>query len=171
MPSGGVVSPEEDITYTALYMRFEAMRGAALVFPEDETHLRFYAAVEQEALEKIAETDATVSFFATIVSEDGNEMSSPVSLGGIDESFDTTWQILSADTEALDENTYNTDYSMHFWALCTYSDGSVQASAPDGIYSIRNAAQVATAALADITIQYENDIVEQLKKIVSALTA
>ena len=74
--------------------------------------------------------------------------------------------VLSADTEVLDEKSYNTDYSMRFWALCTYSDGSVQASMSDGIYSIRSATQVATAALADTAIQYESDIVEQLKKIV-----
>ena len=171
MPSGGLVSPEEDITYTALYMQFEAMKGAALVFPNDETHLRFYAAAETQALEKVADTNACISFFATVVNEDGTEASTPVALGGIDESFETTWQVLSADTDALGEESYNTNYSMRFWAVCTYSDGSVQASTPSGIYCQRSATQVAKAALADTTIQYESFVVEHLNKIVSAAIA
>ena len=171
MPSGGLVSPEEDITYTALYMQFEAMKGAALVFPNDEPHLRFYAAAETQALEKVADTNACISFFATVVNEDGTEASTPVALGGIDESFETTWQVLSADTDALGEESYNTNYSMRFWAVCTYSDGSVQASTPSGIYCQRSATQVAKAALADTTIQYESFVVEHLNKIVSAAIA
>ncbi len=170
-PSGGVVSPKEDITFTALYMRFEMMRGAALVFPEGETHLRFYAAAEIETLEKLANSNAGISFFATVVNEDGTEESVPISLGGLDESFGTTWRVLSADTNAIDANSYNTNYSMRFWALCTYSDGSVQASTPDGIYCQRSAAEVASAALADATIQYDSNILEHLREIVSAITA
>ena len=167
LPSGGSVSPQEDITYTALYMRFEQMRGAALVFPEDETHLRFYAAAETEALERLANSNATITFFATVVNEDGTEEASPVALGGIDESFGTTWRVLSADTKALGEDTYNENYSMRFWAICTYSDGSVQASMPVGIYCQRSATQIASAALADTTIQYDSDIVRHLMQIVS----
>ncbi len=170
LPSGGVIAPEEDITYTALYMRFEQMRGAALVFPEDETHLRFYAAAEIETLEKLAASNATISFFATIVDEDGTEISTPVTLGGIDNSFETTWRVLSADTQTLHEDTYNTNYSMRFWALCTYSDGSVQASMPRGIYCQRSACEVARAALADTTVQYDSNIVKHLMQIVSATT-
>ena len=167
MPSGGVVSPEEDVTYTALYMRFEQMRGAALVFPADETHLRFYAAAEMATLDKISATDATVSFFATVVSENGAEETTPVMLGGSEDAFDTAWRTLSADTKALDKNSYGANYSMRFWALYTYSDGSVQAFMPDGIYCQRSAAEVATAALADTTVQYDNDIIEHLMQIVS----
>jgi hypothetical protein len=47
----------------------------------------------------------------------------------------------------------------------------VQASAPDGIYCQRSAADVASAALADTTVQYDNDILEHLKEILSATTA
>ena len=171
MPSGGVVSPKEDITYTALYMRFETMRGAALVFPKDETHLRFYAAAESDTLEKLRDSNATISFFATIVNEDGSEIPSAVTLSGLNDSFGTVWQVLSADTEVLDANSYSTNYSIRFWAVCTYSDGSVQASTPDGIYCQRSARDVASAALADTTVQYESKIVEYLKEIISATTA
>ena len=170
-PSGGTVSPEEDITYTALYMRFEQMRGAALVFPEDETHLRFFAAAELSTLEKLAKSNANISFFATVVSEEGTQISTPVSLGGVDNSFDTAWRVLSADTPALDESCYNKNYSMRFWAVCTYSDGSMQASTPKGIYCERSAATVASAALADPTVQYDNKIVEHLLQILGATTA
>lgn len=167
LPSGGVISPEEDITYTALYMRFEQMRGAALVFPEDETHLRFYAAAETDVLEKLEQSNANITFFATVVSEDGTEEASPVTLGGTDNSFGTNWRVLSADTKALGEDSYNKNYSMRFWAVCTYSDGSVQASMPTGIYCQRSANEIASAALADTTIQYESDIVRHLQQIVS----
>ena len=170
MPSGGTISPEEDVTYTALYMRFEQMRGAALVFPEDEVHLRFYAAAELATLEKLADTNATISFFATIVNENGTEETTPVTFGKTDTAFDTTWRTLSADTKALEENSYHTNYSMRFWALYIYSDGSVQASSPSGIYCQRSAVEVASAALADATIQYDGDIVRHLEKIVSATT-
>ena len=171
LPSGGIVSPEEDITYTALYMRFEQMRGAALVFPNEETHLRFYAAAETDTLEKLKNSNATISFFATVVNEDGTEEASPVAWGGTDNSFDTTWQVLSADTQAIDEDCYNKEFSMRFWAIYTYSDGSVQASMPRGIYCERSATEIASAALADTTVQYESDIVRHLTKIVSATTA
>ena len=171
LPSGGVVSPEQDITYTALYMRFEQMRGAALVFPEDETHLRFYAAAETDTLEKLAQSNASISFFATALNEDGTAKDTPVAFGGIDESFDTTWQVLSADTKALGKDSYNTNYSMRFWAVCIYSDGSMQTSTPDGIYCQRNAIQVATAALADTTVQYDSNVTEHLQEIVSVTNA
>ena len=170
-PSGSVVCPEEDITYTALYMRFEAMRGAALVFPEDETRLRFYAAAELETLEKLAASNATLTFFATAIDEDGTAVSTPVSLKGIDNSFDTSWRILSADTKALDKATYNEKFSMRFWAVCTYSDGSVQACAPNGIYCERSATEIATAALADTSVQYDDGVIEHLMQILSATTA
>lgn len=170
-PSGGVAIPEEDTTYTALYMQFETMRGAALVFPEGETHLRFYAAAEADTLQKLEASNADISFFATVVTESGVEKNVPVTLGGSDNAFDTTWRVLSADTEALDANSYNTEFSMRFWAVCTYSDGSVKASSPNGIYCQRSATEVASAALADTTIQYDSTIVEHLKAIVSATTA
>lgn len=170
-PSGGVVIPEEDTTYTALYMQFETMRGAALVFPEGETHLRFYAAAEADTLQKLEASNADISFFATVVNETGVEKNVPVTLGGADNSFDTTWRVLLADTEALDADSYDTEFSMHFWAVCTYSDGSVKASSPNGIYCQRSAAEVASAALADATIQYDSTIVEHLRAIVSATTA
>jgi hypothetical protein len=60
---------------------------------------------------------------------------------------------------------------MRFWALCTYSDGSVQASAPDGIYCKRSATQIASAALADTTVQYDSNLVELLRDIISKTTA
>jgi hypothetical protein len=97
--------------------------------------------------------------------------SDTVAFGEIDNSFDTTWQVLSADTKALDEDAYNEKFSMRFWALCTYSDGSVQASMPHGIYCERSACEIASAALADTTVQYESDIVRHLAEIVSATTA
>lgn len=170
-PSGGVVSPEEDTTYTALYMRFEQMRGAALVFPDGETHLRFYAAAELSTLEKLEESNATLNFFATVVNEDGTSVSAPVTLGGTDNSFNTAWRVLSADTQALDENTYNKEFSMRFWAVCTYSDGSVQACAPNGIYCERSATEVAAAALTDTSVQYDDSIIERLMQILAATTA
>ena len=97
-------------------------------------------------------------------------MSVPVSLRGLDESFDTTWRVLSADTEALDIDSYDSEFTMHFWSVCTYSDGSMKASAPDGIHYKRSATEIAKAALADTTIQYENRIVDLLMQIVSATT-
>lgn len=60
---------------------------------------------------------------------------------------------------------------MRFWAVCTYSDGSMQASMSRGIYCQRSAAEVASAALADTTVQYDSDIVKKLTKIVCATTA
>jgi hypothetical protein len=133
--------------------------------------LRFYAAAELAPLEKLASSNADISFFATIVSEEGIEVSTPVKLGGVDNSFDTAWRVLSADTQALDENTYNKNYSMRFWAVCTYSDGSMQACAPKGIYCERSATTVASAALADTTVQYDQKIVEHLLQILDAVTA
>lgn len=171
LPSGGVISPQEDVTYTALYMRFEAMRGAALVFPNDETHLRFYAAAETDTLEKLKKSNASISFFATVVNENGTEAASTVTFGGTDSAFDTTWQVLSADTQALEADCYDDKFSIRFWALCTYSDGSVQASMPSGIYCERSACEIANAALADTTVQYESGIVRHLTEIVSATTA
>lgn len=170
-PSGGVICPKEDISYTALYMRFEQMRGAALVFPENGAHLRFYAAAEVDALDKLALSNASISFFATVVNENGTEETTPVTLGGIDNSFETTWRTLSADTPLLTEEDYTTNYSMRFWAVYIYSDGSMQASSPRGIYCQRSAAEVASAALADTTVQYDSKIVEFLTKIASATTA
>ena len=170
-PSGGVICPKEDISYTALYMRFEQMRGAALVFPENGAHLRFYAAAEVDALDKLALSNASISFFATVVNENGTEETTPVTLGGIDNSFETTWRTLSADTPLLTEEDYTTNYSMRFWAVYIYSDGSMQASSPRGIYCQRSAAEVASAALADTTVQYDSKIVDFLTKIASATTA
>ena len=152
-------------------MRFEQMRGAALVFPEGETHLRFYAAAELSTLEKLAESNATLNFFATVVNEDGTSVSAPVTLGGTDNSFNTAWCVLSADTQALDENTYNKEFSMRFWAVCTYSDGSVQACAPNGIYCERSATEVAAAALTDTSVQYDDSVIERLMQILAATTA
>lgn len=171
MPAGGIITPIEDVTYTALFMHFEQMQGAALVFPNGKTHLRFYAAAESETLEKIALTDANVSFFATVVNEDGTEEASAVSLGGTNDAFDTTWRVLAADTLPLETNTYSQAYSMRFLAVYNYSDGSVQTSTPNGIYCQRSASQVAHAALADTTVQYESDIIEHLTEIVSVTTA
>ena len=96
---------------------------------------------------------------------------SPVTLRGLDNSFETTWRILSADTKVIEEDAYNAQFSMRFWAICTYSDGSVQASAPCGIYCERSAAEVASAALADTTVQYDSNVAEHLAKIVLAATA
>lgn len=170
VPSGSTVTPTENTTYTALYMRFEQMSGAALVFPEDETHLRFYAAAESSILEKLSQSDAEISFLATVIHEDGTEEVTPVLLRGTDTAFDTTWQVLSADTLPIEEDHYDRIYSMRFWAVCYYSDGTVKTFLPDGIYCNRSAAEVAHAALSDTTVQYDSHIVEHLTQIVSATT-
>ena len=166
-PSGAIISPEENITFTALYMQLEQMYGAALVFSNDETHLRFYAAAEIDVIEKLSFSNAKISFSATVVSDDSCEEIVPVTFNSIEDAFGTSWRILSADTKALDEKLYNQNYSMQFSAVCTYSDGSVQTSNFNGIYCQRNATQVAKAALADKNIQYDSDIVEHLTKILS----
>ena len=106
-----------------------------------------------------------------MVNENGTEAASTVTFGGTDSAFDTTWQVLSADTQALEADCYDDKFSIRFWALCTYSDGSVQASMPGGIYCERSACEIANAALADTTVQYESGIVRHLTEIVSATTA
>ena len=166
-PSGAIISPEENITFTALYMQLEQMYGAALVFSNDETHLRFYAAAEIDIIEKLSVSSAKISFSATVVSDDGCEEIVPVTFSGIEDARGTSWRILSAETKALDEKLYNQNYSMQFSAVCTYSNGSVQTSNFNGIYCQRNATQVAKAALADKNIQYDSNIVEHLTKILS----
>jgi hypothetical protein len=88
-----------------------------------------------------------------------------------DAAFDTEWQILSAETLALTKFQLTEQFSMSFYALFSYSDGSVQAILPHGIYCTRSATDVAYTALSDPDATYSAETIARLEQILSDANA
>lgn len=171
-PSGGAPIPRLNTTYTALYAKFEQLSGAALHFHSTSNHLRFYAAIEREAFELLSTLPSpAIHFFATVTDAHGTQTKAVVASEQIDIAFDTEWQILSAETPPLEGARLNEQFSMNFYALFSYSDGSVQAILPHGIYCTRSAKDIASTALSDPDAAYSADTIARLEQILSDANA
>ncbi len=172
LPSGATTAPKADTTYTAIYLRFQQLPGASLAFLEEDVHLRFFAAIELDGYLNLSRlSKPAIHFFATVTDENGVQENTLVNFDRTESAFDTEWQILRADTTALTGNMLKKQYAMNFYALYTYTDGSVQASLPIGIYCTRSATDIAITALRDQTADYSAQTVLRLEQILSDANA
>lgn len=168
LPSGGSFLIETDLTYTALYLSFEALEGAALS-ATDAPHLRFQAVVLNSDYEAITEhmTEA-ISFSAELFRNSTLcEQSILTAESRIVSADGKIWRLLSFCTPELSQKELEDRFSTDFKATISYSDGTQRILRADKTTSTRSAVQVAWAALADTSVSYSDETLARLRAIVS----
>ncbi|MBQ8416324.1 MAG: hypothetical protein IJX13_05435, partial [Clostridia bacterium] len=165
LPNEAVIKVSEDCTYTALFADFEQLEGASLVFLENGAHLRFYAAMENEALERLNALVSDLSVSCTMK----RQGSDPVTMAAVPyqqmQALGTTWQSFCASTEVITGENVADTYSASFDICFSYSDGSSFSRRAFGTASSRSASMVAAAALADSRADYSADVISGLEQV------
>jgi len=144
LPSEGSFTVREDIHYTALFVDFRLLEGAALSLNSSTPTLRFYAVLPESAYRIIhkhtdfggqllgSEAMAELQSSCTVPSQSG-----------------TDYRRLSFTTAPISEEDYNAPLSASLSMRVTYSDGSNKQITAAGTPTPRSAAQLASAALSD----------------------
>lgn len=166
LPPGTSVTVTDDVCYRTLFLNYQTLEGASLIFSEGTPRLRFCAAVESNTLECLTDLNASPQFFAAVLSQDTSRLKEPF-LRETVSAFSSDWQMLYVDTETIVPDALNTSYKVAFYIVIPYTDGrelTLQANAVD--FS-RSAAEIAKAALNDTSVTYSSVITEQLQWITS----
>lgn len=164
-PAGYVTTITEDITYEAFYLGLEKQNGAALVFSDDGARLRFFAAIEKEAYDRLSDLERSLELYATSTANDNTVLLTPV-LRETVTAFHTEWIILYADTPMIvTAEDANTDFSVDFYAILSYSGGETITIKADSEPFSRSASEVANAALSDNETEYSDAIKEKLTQL------
>lgn len=167
LPSGAELVVHSDVTFSAVFLEFQTLEGAALSFTEDEPCLRFSAVIDEDAYKKLTEgDDELIKLSAVLETDHTTAPPTEVTLTPTD-AQNKRWVRLDAKTDALSPTDYDIPYRATFYAELYYSDGTsavLNTSAPS---SQRTAKQVALAALADALVQYPTATVSKLQSIVT----
>ncbi len=166
LPAGTSVTVTDNICYQTLFLNYQTLEGAALVFSEGTPSLRFRAAIESDTLKVLESCNTSPQFFAAILSQDTSRLKEPIFRDTVF-AFSTDWQILYADTDAILQDHIDSSYSVAFYIVVPYTNGaSLTRQAVSTDFS-RSAVEVAQAALNDPTATYSASITEQLQQILS----
>ncbi len=168
LPSGSAAILYDNLTYQSLYLDMQQMNGAALIFSDGAVQLRFSTAIEKTLLQTLQELALPVRFFATVTA-DGVTQTVDTTLQNVPvTAYEKEWVMMRADTAPLTPNDYNSEYTVAFYAVCRYDDGSERVLLCGVSESFsRSAVTVAHAALADPEANYSPSLSEQLQQIIS----
>ncbi len=153
LPPDAEVELVENLTYTALFMRFEQLDGAALSTASPSPTLRFSAALDKELYELLnGGSQKRLTLFAT-VTQSGTAVKTselpPIRYAGADQ-----WMRVGVSTPDIESQAYKTAFGASFSMQVQYDDGTQRTIRAQGEPFTRTASDVASAALADTTVQY-----------------
>ena len=156
-PSGYELILTRDTTYTAIFLTFRELEGAALYTGDlsGATHLRFEAEIPLAQLNALPAGSATLSarLFRQGV---GSEV--PLMTG----TGQSAGHLTVRTPDLVTQSDLHDDFSVTFSATLRYSDGSARTLTASGS-SRRSAAMVAAAALADTAAGYSEPVKAYLR--------
>ena len=164
-PSGGSLTLQNDVSYTALFVTFQTLEGAAVSTSAEPPKLRFSAVIPDAQFQALS-AHAAFSAVLTRNSQTGDRQTVQASQS-VQGASGTLWRKLTVDSAALATNEYRDSFSAEFFLTVSYSDGTSKIITATGDGTTRSVHQVAEAALADRTISYSTQIIGNLQAILS----
>lgn len=167
LPAGATVRPMEDVTYTALILRYEQLDGAALIPEEGGARLRYFAALDATSAALLAALGDPATLHATIEAE-GETLLCNATVREQFNAFGRVWHMTVADTAPIGKENADTVHTAAFYLTVTYSNGATRVietvASEENARSVR---EVAVAALADTEANYSAALLEALRALVS----
>ncbi|MBE6589130.1 MAG: hypothetical protein E7643_03035 [Ruminococcaceae bacterium] len=163
LPAGTTVKPVKDLSYRAICLDMRQLVGASLVFDEEHAHLRFSAAILDDAYTALSAISA-LELYASYSANGVPTLKTPIAREKVF-AHGKLWQTLYADTSEISVSNTDTEYTARFSATVVYSDGTritLSASTPNTDALTRCAREVANAALLDTDAQYPQKIHDRL---------
>ena len=162
LPSGGTAIIRADVKYTALFVNYQALEGAAISLNEEVPHLRFYATIPEAQVEALGEH---VTFMAQTTCKGITSQATIQSTQTVTGSSGTAWRMITADTApiSLAQRTENTKASFSLQIL--YSDGTTKNISAIDSTSPRSIASVVQAAIEDTPSPYSPQTIGYLQSI------
>lgn len=166
LPSGAEIEIRENLAFSAVFLNFDVLEGAALVCTDPHPQLRFSAVIDEDGLAAIKAVDESAISISASFTENGTVLSDPVlskkPFGTIQGNNLTR---LDLHTDLLNEEQYSKEYQPSFLVVLRYSNGETKTMLPESSATPRTAKQVALSALADSTVRYSAQITAILQKI------
>ncbi len=163
LPSGAEIRPENDLTFSAIFLEMTHLEGAALDLRQEYPRLRFSAAVKKDAVDRLTALSAdAVSFYASVTANGATDTRTELSQGTVKHSSGATSVRLDYVTESLTEASYRHSYSVEFHAVLHYTNGESATLTAMETPTSRNAREVAEMALEDISAAYPPEMLEKL---------
>jgi hypothetical protein len=165
LPSGAKITPQTDLTYSAIFLQWDYLDGAALSTAPDDVRLRFSAVLSNDTYRKLAALPSgACRLFATVTAKEDNEASEQVAVSILEIPVATGVRYrMDATTHTLTVGEYPTPFFAQFCAELSYTNGETAILYLPGTSDCRSAVEVAEQALADPSAPYAPDTVAFLK--------
>lgn len=165
LPSGGKIMAENDVTFSAVFLEFDLVEGAAISTANTAPTLRFSALLRKNAYTTLTE-NGFLTLSATLSTDKKATETENLTVKTLTQASGKEWIRVDAQTEALTTAEYDTAYSAQFYALLCYTDGSeARLTATSSLFS-RTAKEVASAALADTAAGYSQSTCAFLESVI-----
>lgn len=169
LPAGGeVLLGEENLTYSAVFLDFRQLSGAALTFENKAAPaLRFSAVLREDSYQVLAALpDTAISLYATLVQNGvASARPIPLSVSNTVTARGERWVSAELLTPSVTKETVDTLFRAEFYVRLSYTNGETLTLQAVGTPSPRTPRQVATAALSDTSVQYSPTIKAALRVI------
>ena len=162
LPSGGTAIIRADVKYTALFVNYQALEGAAISLNEEVPHLRFYATIPEAQVEALGEH---VTFMAQTTCKGITSPATIQSTQTVTGNSGTVWRIIAADTAPIPLAQRAQPTNASFSLQIHYSDGTTKTISAIDSTSPRSIASVAQAALLDSPSPYSPQTIGYLQSI------
>ena len=164
LPSGAELTATQDVSYTALFVDYEILEGAALSTSEAEPHLRFTAVIPDAQIQKIAEN---VTFGAILTHNETETETVTQASKTVTGTSGTVWRVISVDTPSLTHAQYADRFEARFYLQVQYSDMTTKTIYASGTPVKRTAIEVARDALSDKDAGYSASAIGLFESILS----
>ena len=164
LPSGAELTATQNVSYTALFLDYEILEGAALSTNAPQPHLRFRAVIPEEQLQKLSQN---VTLYAVLTENDVEVEASVQAEKTVTGRSGVVWRVLTVDTAPLTPSQYASSFEASFFLQVQYSDMTEKTICASGTPVKRTAMQVAQSALSDKDARYSASAIALFESILS----
>jgi len=164
LPSGAEQTATQNISYTALFLNYKILEGAAISMGDTDPHLRFSAVIPDDQFQKISQ-NAT---FHAVLTRNGTDTETDVETKKtVTGASGTVWRVLTANTPPLSRSQYLDRFEAEFFLQVQYTDMTSKTIRASGVPSPRSAVQIAEQALLDTDARYSAPAIGRFQSILS----
>ena len=164
LPSGAELTATQDVSYTALFVNYEILEGAALSTGDADPHLRFSAMIPDDQFQKLSQN---ATFRAVLTENDTISEVNALAEKTVTGASGTVWRVITVDTPSLTPAQYANNFEARFLIEVQYSDMTTRTIYASGTPVKRTAIQVAQSALSDKDAHYSASAISLFESILS----
>ena len=168
LPSGAALTLLDDVTYSAIFLDFDALSGASLQVNESPV-LRFSAVMNPESYNQLTTNERTLLTLSANVTAGDQTNTLPLQISTIAHQSGEQWMRMDVLTDAIEPADFSLSHNPQFIATLHYTDGTQQSITTATPSATRSAQQVAQAALADTGAGYSPEMLAFLQTVAQPL--